>query len=586
MHFQSIRSRIAVAYLVLIALSMAGLTWYVLTFVRGSYVERLQRHMISDALLIAEVTKTTFLTGSDERADDLATRYATILGTRVTFIDGDGAVLGDSEADPDSMLNHLQRPEIAQARTSGLGYAERYSNTLEYDALYVAVPVTLGSSQQGYVRLAMPLVEIDKNIAALRGRILAATGLVLAIALVLGVWIAERTARPVRELTRTVRRIAGGDLSARMVPRSRDEVGQLTSDLSLMSDTLRTTIDDLERQRAEATAILQHMADGIVITDSQGRVRLMNEAAERILGTPAAEAVGRSLPQVAQDERIILAMRTCLSETSEQCELVEYAKGSRFLQIIATPIISEARETRCLMVLQDLSQVRRLESIRRDFVGNVSHELRTPIASLRALVDTLRGGAMDDPPAATRFLERMDTEINDLTGMVEELLQLSRIESGQASPQLAPVALKEIAAQVVERLQPQAERAQIALREDVPPNLPQMLADRDQIQTVLRNLVHNAIKFTPAGGQITVSATARDGFVAVSVTDTGIGVPAALHSRIFERFFKADPARTSGGTGLGLAIARHIVAAHGGDITVTSAQGPGSVFTFTVPIAL
>ncbi len=239
------------------------------------------------------------------------------------------------------------------------------------------------------------------------------------------------------------------------------------------------------------------------------------------------------------------------------------------------------------MILQDLSAVRRLEKVRRDFVSNVSHELRTPLASLAALVDTLRDGALDDPPAAQRFLDRMEVEVDKMTQMVQELLELSRVESGQLPLRLSPTTVQQVVSPAVERLSTQAERAGVALKVELPDDLPRIVVDSERVQQVIINLVHNGIKFTPSGGSVTIRAAldaARPGMLVISVRDTGVGIPADNLSRIFERFYKTDRARSGGGTGLGLAIAKHTVLAHGGSIWVKSREGEGSDFMFTVPV--
>jgi two-component system phosphate regulon sensor histidine kinase PhoR len=229
--------------------------------------------------------------------------------------------------------------------------------------------------------------------------------------------------------------------------------------------------------------------------------------------------------------------------------------------------------------------VRRLETVRRDFISNISHELRTPLASLKALADTLRDGALEDPPAAQRFLDRMEVEVDALTQMVQELLELSRIESGQVGFEMAQVPVVNVVRPPVERLRPQAERADLQLSVDLAPDLPPVLADAERMQQVITNLVHNAIKFTPPGGEVAISATAGEGEVIISVRDTGVGIPADDLPRIFERFYKADRARSGGGTGLGLAIAKHIVLAHGGRIWAESVEGRGSTFYVALPLA-
>jgi two-component system phosphate regulon sensor histidine kinase PhoR len=236
-----------------------------------------------------------------------------------------------------------------------------------------------------------------------------------------------------------------------------------------------------------------------------------------------------------------------------------------------------------LVILQDLTRVRRLETVRRDFISNISHELRTPLASLKALADTLRDGALEDPPAARRFLDRMEVEVDALTQMVQELLELSRIESGQVGFEIAPVPVADVINPPLERLRPQAERADLQLSIDLAPDLPPVLADAERMRQVITNLVHNAIKFTPPGGEVAISATAGQDEVIISVRDTGVGIPADDLPRIFERFYKADRARSGGGTGLGLAIAKHIVLAHGGRIWAESVEGRGSTFSVALP---
>jgi two-component system phosphate regulon sensor histidine kinase PhoR len=314
--------------------------------------------------------------------------------------------------------------------------------------------------------------------------------------------------------------------------------------------------------------------------------------------------LGRSFAQVARDHRIIDLWRRCYKAREEQVEPVEMDRQEAFLHVIVTPL-QNGEEHACLIILQNLTRVRRLESVRRDFISNISHELRTPMASLKALVDTLRDGALEDPPAAQRFLDRMDTEVDALTQMVQELLQLSRIESGRAPIRMESVNLAGVVVPPVERLRPQAQRGRLELSVDVPVDLPLVLADIERAQQVVTNLVHNAIKFTPPGGSIQVSASRLDSsgrdwtswgppevergaletgdWLLITVTDTGVGIAADDLPRVFERFFKADRARSGGGTGLGLAIAKHIVQAHGGHIWAESVEGQGSTFFVALP---
>jgi two-component system phosphate regulon sensor histidine kinase PhoR len=298
-------------------------------------------------------------------------------------------------------------------------------------------------------------------------------------------------------------------------------------------------------------------------------------------------AVGRSFVQVVRDHELADHLESSLRapDGRPRSRIVEAGPGRRALRVVITTVPNRG-ERQALVIQQDHTELRRLERVRRDFVANVSHELRTPLASLKALVETLEGGALDDPTAARDFLARMHVEVDGLVQLVEELLALSRLEDGRADlrPTSTPVA--ELVGRAVERLRPQADRAGVALAADVPADLPPVLADPARVQQVIMNLVHNAVKFTPPGGSIRVTADRWNGQVAVRVIDTGVGIDAEDLPRIFERFYKADRSRASTGTGLGLAIAKHLVLAHGGRIWAEShGLGQGSTFTFTLPVA-
>jgi two-component system phosphate regulon sensor histidine kinase PhoR len=407
--------------------------------------------------------------------------------------------------------------------------------------------------------------------------------LAAAVAMLLALFIAERTARPVRRLTEVAERLASGDLNARLFPTTRDEVGQLTLVFNRMAEQLRDKVTTLAEERGRLAAVLDNMADGVLIADNGGRVQLINPAAAWLLGTNETTALGLSLAQVVRHHRLIELWERCRERGEEQVEAVEFSQHGLFLQVIVTPF-EEAGARGYLLILQDLTRIRRLETVRRDFISNISHELRTPLAGLKALVETLRDGALEDPPAAEHFLNRMDVEVDALTQIVQELLELSRVESGKAPLRLLPISVADVVLPPLERLRPQAERAELEIVGVLPPVLPMVLADAERVRQVVTNLLHNAIKFTPAGGTVTLSVEPLSDEVVVSVCDTGVGIPSDDVPRIFERFYKADRARSGGGTGLGLAIAKHIVQGHGGRIWVESVEGQGSTFYFALQV--
>lgn len=386
----------------------------------------------------------------------------------------------------------------------------------------------------------------------------------------------------VRQITAVIEQITGGDLDARVPARGPGDIGALSHAVNRMAERLQRQSRKRNRERDRLHTVLHVMDDGVIILNKHGYVSIFNPAAARILNVAAADALNKTFVQVVRDYRVAEVWLACIKEGSEQSATLELANDA-YVRVVVTPFLRGAANG-YLVLLQDLSHLHRLETVRRDFVSNLSHELRTPLASIKALVDTLRDGAIEDPPAAIRFLERMEVEVDEMTQMVQELLELSRIESGQAPLRLFPTAVTQLIEPVIERLRAQAGRAGLTLTVVLPANPPEVMVDADRVRTVILNLVHNAIKFTPPEGQITVSARTVSDAVIIAVADTGIGIPAEDIPRIFERFYKADRARSGGGTGLGLAIAKHTVLAHNGRIWVESTEGVGSTFFFTLPL--
>lgn len=436
-------------------------------------------------------------------------------------------------------------------------------------AAYLSRPGCLGDA--GCVRQAVSFTAV----------------LLLIFSAIIAFPVAARTTRPVRQLTQIMRRITAGEWEARMLPLTRDEMGELILTFNNMIDQLRLTHLALLEENGQFNTVLNYMVDGVLITDEDGHVRLINPAASKLFSLSEKSALTRSFAEVVRHHQLIDLWQQCQNEAQEVTAAVEVGRDL-FLQAIITPF-RERRVSGYLVILQDLTTVRHLQTVRRDFISNISHELRTPLASLRVIIETLQDGAYDDPETAVHFLDRAAGEIDVLTQMVEELLELSRIESGQVPLRLKATAVADLLLQPLDRLRPQAERAQIELILDLPAALPLVLADPDRIYQVVSNLLYNAIKFTPEGGKITLQASYEqaEDEVVVAVHDTGVGIPQEDLGRIFERFYKSDRARTRsrGGTGLGLAISRHIVQAHNGRIWVKSKEHKGSSFYFSLPPA-
>jgi two-component system phosphate regulon sensor histidine kinase PhoR len=476
------------------------------------------------------------------------------------------------------MENHANRPEVAAALRGEQGISLRHSATVGYDMLYVARPVRLDGRIVGVARAALPLAAVDRTAGTLVWAIGLASGVAAVAAFALTVWIGLRLTKPIQRLTMLAGTMAAGRLDSRFDVTSRDEIGELGRTFNRMADRLQETFETISAERNRLAAILETVADGVLIVDPGGRVMALNPAAERLLQTGSRRAVGEPFMAVARDHELA----GLLERPDRTGRLIELGHPRRQVRALAATIPGTGGQR--LLLLQDLTELRRLESVRRDFVANVSHELRTPIAAIKAIVETLEDGALDDPPAARTFLSSLNDEVDRLTQMVRELLELSRIESGQAEVAPRPTVAVTLLTAAVERMRPLAERAGLELRLVIPPDLPPVQADAERIDQVLANLIHNGVKFTPPGGWVEVRACEGEGFVAISVADSGVGVPPDDLDRIFERFFKTDRSRSGGGTGLGLAIAKHLVQAHGGRIWAESVGSHGTTFTFTLPI--
>jgi two-component system phosphate regulon sensor histidine kinase PhoR len=587
--FHSIRWRIAIPFMLLIVLAMTGFGGYLVSYVRQSYLDALQDKQTIEARLVSDNLRALIAEGAPaERMDELARHWSGILGSRVTLIGADGTVLGESHEDRLRMDNHAGRIEFQRAMADGQGSSVRYSNTVGYDMMYTAVIAREGEEPVGVARVALPLQEIQSRIAHLQRTLVGITFLATVLGLALAFLIAERTTLPLRELTQAAQRLSSGELQRVSTPSTRDEVGVLARAYNSMATQLHTQIQALKAESGKLSAVLEQMTDGVVIVDQYGLVQLLNPTAGRMFSVSEADALGHSLAEVLRDHQLVELWQHSL-ETGELQEInLELGLKRLSIQGVAIPL-GKALPGSTLLLFQDVTRLRQLEKVRRDFISNLSHELRTPLASLKALAETVQEAITADPPAAQRFVQRMETEVDALSLMVSELLELVRIESGRVPLQFKPVAPDAILSSAAERLGLQAERAGLSLEIDCPPDLPTVLADPPRLEQVVVNLLHNAIKYTPIGGQITLAARLQENGdsdlrIIFSVKDTGVGVPAADLPRIFERFYKADRARSGGGTGLGLAISRHLVEAHGGKIWAESVEGQGSTFFFSLPV--
>jgi two-component system phosphate regulon sensor histidine kinase PhoR len=393
--------------------------------------------------------------------------------------------------------------------------------------------------------------------------------------IVLATWFAGRYYQLRREVGEYADRIRRKNFDSDL-----KELGNLSSAVTSIVSAFNLQHSALDEERARLATVLEQLTDGVLIADSQGLIQFANPAAGKLFQT--SNPTHRSIVEVIRHHQLVEAWRRCQQTRQLQSESVEIPTRHQYLQLVVIP---DQHSSGSLLLAQDLTRIRRLETVRRDFISNLSHELRTPLASLKALTETLQDGALEDPPAARRFIDQMHIEVDAITQMVTELLELSRIESGRLALDRKPLDPHDLLVSAARRMVLQVERAHLTLRLEFAEDLPKVNMDLQRLEQVLVNLIHNAVKFTRAGGEIVLLAEKGNGEVRFAVRDTGIGIPEEDVPRIFERFYRVDRSRTGSGTGLGLSIAKHIVEAHGGKIWADSVERQGSAFYFTIPAA-
>ena len=575
----SIRWRTVISFTLLILMCIMGISSYFYHFFNNSYIQGLDSQTAEQAAMISSASEPYFASNTTDGIDTFVKTISQGIGNRITIIGGDGTVLGDSVEDPSVMENHASRPEVAAALSGKTLSIIRYSSTLGYDMLYTAVPIHAGSEIVGCSRVAIPLTTINSHLHYVLITIIWVSFLAALAAFLLALQLSKLTIDPVRKLTRMARKIADGDLNQEIEKASRGEIGELATAFNLMAAKIKEIIWLLGLDRDRMSAILSQMSDGIILIDSGGKITVVNEAAKEIFQISEESAVGRTFIEVVHDYELHGLVSKCIESKKECAGSVEIGGTKQFLMAIATPLEGAG----CLLLLQNLTELKRLDVVKRDLSANISHELRLPIASIKALAETLAQGAIDDPSVAKEFLGQINAETDRLAQLVQELGDLSRIESGQSPLVKQNMGIGEVIKRAAERIKPQADRAGLSINIDIASELPPVAADRDRIEQALVNLLHNSIKFTPSGGGITISAVSSGDSLQVSVSDSGVGIPAGDLPRIFERFYKADRARSGGGTGLGLAIVKHIIEAHGGKVWTQSVEGKGATFTFTLP---
>lgn len=593
------RTRLTLIFIALIGLSVLTAGLYMARMLQQSHLDALHRQMVREIRIIM-VSVEWNAERSDPQRSDYFIRQASLLkegaAARVTFIDADGKVLGDSDHDPGTMDNHLHRPEIEEAGTRGEGSAIRYSETVRQNMMYVALPVMRESGIDGYVRLALSLADVEGAIRRLWSTLAFGAVVFFVIAAFISYRLAYSLTRPLELITKVAHQITNLNYKARVKIRGSDEIAQLGQAINRMADSLKLQLDTIRDSESRLQSVLENMISGVLLIDRNERIVLLNRMAEEILGLSAKQLLGKRHSEAKQQIELSQMIQDCLDQRKRlREEIILYFPEERILEVSLVPLTHEDDEWGgIVVVLHDISAVRRLEKMRSEFVANVSHELKTPIAAVKGFAETLLSGAMNDAETAKAFLQIIYDESERLNRLIGDILELSKIESRRIPLRFSPVHLEPSVARSMEMMQAGAERKRIALHMEVPEDL-FLEADEDRLHQILINLISNGINYTPEGGRVRVSAeTIRsadsddgdDERIRISVSDTGIGIPKKDLPRIFERFYRVDKARSrsSGGTGLGLSIVKHLVELHRGTIRVESKVGVGTTFVIELPV--
>jgi two-component system phosphate regulon sensor histidine kinase PhoR len=577
----SLRLRISFSYLLLTVVALLALGLYIIDRLDNDFRRSQEDGLLAEATLVRNAVLPLVDSGDTAEIDRLAKQLGEETRSRIAIIGSDGSVLGESEPRL-TVFEPLDKPEVQEALNGGVGRSRRNSTADGASLTYVALRAEQASGEPVIVRVARSTALVDASLDRVRDSLLIALAIVAAGAVALGVVLSRSILRPLGSIEAAAASMAQGDMTARVQPRPAGEVGQLADAFNQMADTVQEQMTAASQERSRLTALLNSSVDAVVAVNAEGGVLFANLAAERLFQRPAAAIVSNPFGWTLPDDQVISAIKASRERNESQVALIE-RPGRQYLQVVATPIRGGGDWT-VVVVFHDLTDVKRTEQVRRDFIANVSHELRTPLAGLKAVIETLADGAVDDPKLAQDFLDRADNEVDRLVQMVEELLELSRIESGNVPFNITPTDVELLLQEVAGRLQPQAERKHLTLSLDTGAGLADVPLDASRIEHAVVNLVQNAIKFTPEGGSIVVHGSVVAGELVVAVTDTGIGIAPADLPRIFERFYKADQSRSSLGSGLGLALVKHTVEGHGGQVRVESVQGQGSRFSFTIPV--
>jgi two-component system phosphate regulon sensor histidine kinase PhoR len=577
------------SYLLITVVSLMAVSWYALSFTRQFFLDRTQVDLEMSGRLLERQMLPLLSPLNEQAIDDLCKEAAAKTITRVTVILPDGRVVGDSEESPANMDNHGNREEIQAAYNGNVGVSIRHSDTISTNMMYVAFPLYVGNDLAGVLRTSLAVTAIDERIGAIRWRIAAGALFVALLASGVSWFVSRRITQPLEEMRNSARRFADGDLFHRLALSDIREFSGLAETMNHMAEQLQQRMDEINNQRSKTEAVLSSMREGVIATDMDQRVISINQTAARMFGISMDTVFGRSVLEVIRNHEFQEFMNRSLDTgESVEADILYHNDGERIFNVQCTPLV-DALQARMggLVVISDVTQLRRLENMRRDFAASVSHEIKTPLTAIKGFVETLVTGKPEDREETRRFLSIIEKHVNRLTAIIDDLMQLSRIERDLEVQQIGMEICR-----IDDVLNTAVNLCAEAIREkeiDVQLSCEAGLNghfDATLLEQAAVNLLDNAIKYSPEKSALQIEALRVDGEIQIRFKDQGMGIAKKHLPRLFERFYRVDKARSRklGGTGLGLAIVKHIAQAHGGNITVESELEKGSTFCLHLPI--
>ncbi|ACL03126.1 PAS/PAC sensor signal transduction histidine kinase [Desulfatibacillum aliphaticivorans] len=571
------------SYLIVILISIVAVAWYASSAMSKFYLSNMEQDLMGRAQFVEPQIVQLLDPPNLAALDNLCKSVGRRTQTRITVILPTGRVVGDSDENPKNMDNHVDRPEVIGASAGKITSSIRFSRTLDEKMMYMAVPTKQEDKTTAIIRTAVSVSSLDEAVSDIRGKI-AAGGLIIAFfAAIIALLAARRITRPIEQMKKWSESISRGDFNFSPPEAKSEEIESLSKAMNQMAKDLKGRIDFITRQKNQMEAVLASMVEGVIALDTGQRIISMNQAAGRMLSCDPRTAAGKTIQETVRNtdfhDFVLMAFR---SESPVEEELVLSGKHERYFKVRGMTLRdAQAQRMGALVVLNDMTQVTKLENMRRDFVANVSHEIKTPITAIKGFVETLLDGALDDKENAKRFLEIISRHTDRLKAIVEDLLELSRIEqAGGRELPLERASVKEALETAVQVCEARAISENITVEMDCPDDLTAVF-DPTMIEQAVVNLLDNAVKYSEEHGVVRVGAKAEGGEVLIWVEDEGPGISEEHLPRLFERFYRVDKARSRnlGGTGLGLAIVKHIMAAHGGHVSVKSEKGKGAAFT-------